>query len=253
MEIFLETGTWISLLMLIFLEIVLGIDNIIFISIVSNKLPEEKQALARTIGISIALIVRICLLIGISWIIKLKEPLFTFDPGIFDIVVAPSGRDIVLFIGGLFLLAKSTSEIHGKMSEDEEEITSGKAATLKMVIIQIVLLDIIFSFDSILTAVGLTEEVIIMITAVVIAMIIMMIFAGGVSRFINKYPTLQILALSFLILIGFMLIIESLHYHVPKGYIYFAVIFSLAVEFINIKIRKRKRLKRRKKQNPTNA
>ena len=239
MDIFLHPDAWISLLTLTFLEIVLGIDNIIFISIVSNKLSADKQKPARITGLSLALIVRIFLLMGISWIIHMKEPLFSFEIGFLDMQIEPSMRDMVLFLGGLFLLAKSTSEIHHKMTGIEEGHSESKPISFKMVIIQIILLDIIFSFDSILTAVGLTEHVEIMIAAVIIAMIIMMIFSGKVSNFINKYPTLQILALSFLILIGFMLIVESLHYHVPKGYIYFAVFFSLVVEFVNIKIRKK--------------
>lgn len=231
----MQTETWIAFITLTFLEIVLGIDNIIFISIVSNKLPEEKQPFARVVGLAIALIFRIALLIGISWIIGFTKPIAT----IFDFEL--SGRDIILSLGGLFLIAKSVSEIHEKMVGHEEEHTEKKVvASMFSVISQIILLDVIFSFDSILTAVGLTDKLPIMISAVIVAIIIMMVFSGKVSRFINKYPTLQILALSFLILIGFMLMVESLHYHVPKGYIYFAVFFSLLVEAVNIQIRKKK-------------
>ena len=223
----------IALLTLTFLEIVLGVDNIIFISIVSNKLPEHQQAKARNVGLILAMVFRVGLLLGITWIIGFTEPLFTvFEHGV-------SGRDLILAAGGLFLLAKSTSEIHHKIEgEDHTDDTSGKKAAFGAIILQIVLLDMVFSFDSILTAVGLTDQVIIMIIAVIISIAIMMIFAGAISRFINKHPTLQILALSFLILIGFMLIVEALHYEVPKGYIYFAVGFSLLVEVLNMRFRK---------------
>ena len=240
MEIFLHSEAWIALLTLTFLEIVLGIDNIIFISIVTNRLPEEQQPKGRIIGLSLALIFRVLLLLGISYIIGFTEP-------IVDIMdFSLSGRDLILIIGGLFLLTKSTSEIHHKVEGDsEEEKVVSKTASFSKTLVQIVLLDIVFSFDSILTAVGLTEHVIIMIIAVVISLIIMMIFSGKISAFINKNPTLQVLALSFLILIGFMLIIEGLHFHVPKGYIYFAVAFSLGVEVVNMKIRKKRVLKKK--------
>ena len=223
----------IALLTLTFLEIVLGVDNIIFISIVSNKLPANQQAKARNIGLVLAMAFRVGLLLGITWIIGFTEPLFT----VFGLDI--SGRDLILAAGGLFLLAKSTSEIHHKIEgEDHSEASSAKKASLGPTILQIIILDMVFSFDSILTAVGLTNEVVIMIIAVVISIGVMMIFAGAISRFINKHPTLQILALSFLILIGFMLIIEALHYEVPKGYIYFAVGFSLLVEVLNMRFRK---------------
>ncbi len=231
MEVFLHSEAWIALLTLTFLEIVLGVDNIIFISIVSNKLPKEQQPKARFIGLSLALIVRILLLLGISYIISFTKPLITI------MSYELSGHDIILAIGGTFLLAKSTSEIHHKMSGEEAHENSSKVQSFAGVISQIIALDFIFSFDSILTAIGLSDHVIIMIIAVVIAMIIMMLFSGKISEFINDHPTLQVLALSFLILIGFMLIVEALHYHVPKGYIYFAVAFSLSVEFINMKIK----------------
>ncbi|MEX2512828.1 MAG: TerC family protein [Cyclobacteriaceae bacterium] len=233
MEIFLQTETWIALLTLTFLEIVLGVDNIIFISIVSNKLPENQQAKARRLGLSLALVFRILLLLGISYIIKFTQPLISVAG--FDL----SGRDLILFFGGLFLLFKSTLEIHHKMEGTPEEVKANSAKSFSSVIFQIIFLDIIFSFDSILTAVGLVKEVIIMIIAVIISIIIMMIFAGSISRFINKHPTLQILALSFLMLIGFMLLVEGLHFEVPKGYIYFAVFFSLAVEIVNMRMRKK--------------
>ena len=233
MEIFLSGEAWIALGTLTFLEIVLGVDNIIFISIVSNKLPEALQGKARTLGLSLALIFRILLLLGITWIIGFSKPLFTvfgFDA---------SGRDLILTVGGLFLLAKSTTEIHHKMEGQTKGGSSKGAVSFSGIILQIIAMDLIFSLDSILTAVGLTEHVIIMIIAVVIALIIMMTFAGRISGFITNHPTLEILALSFLILIGFMLILEGWHLHVPKGYIYFAVFFSLMVEMINMRMRKR--------------
>ena len=233
MDVLFSGEGLIALLTLTFLEIVLGVDNIIFISIVSNKLPQHQQAKARNIGLALAMIFRIALLLGITWIIGFTEPLFT----VFNHDV--SGRDLILAAGGLFLLAKSTSEIHHKIEgEDHTDDDSGKKATLASTLVQIVLLDMVFSFDSILTAIGLTEEVIIMIIAVIISIGVMMVFAGAISRFINDHPTLQILALSFLILIGFMLIVEALHYEVPKGYIYFAVGFSLLVEVLNMRFRK---------------
>jgi len=241
MEILLEAESWIALLTLTFLEIVLGIDNIIFISIVSNKLPHEQQAKARNIGLSLALVFRIGLLLGITWIISFTQPLFTI------MEVEFSGRDLILLAGGLFLIFKSTMEVHHKMEGQAEVQSTKQTSSLFSVIAQIILLDIIFSFDSILTAVGLTEEVLLMIIAVVISIIVMMLFAKKISDFIADHPTLEILALSFLILIGFMLSIEAFDYHVPKGYIYFAVFFSLLVEVLNMRIRKnRKPVKLRK-------
>lgn len=234
MEIFLLADTWIALLTLTFLEIVLGIDNIIFISIVAGKLPEQHQRKARMIGLTLALVVRVALLFGISWLIGLTDPIITIKE------FALSWRDIILLVGGLFLIAKSTSEIHHKVEGDEQTSDSKRKVTsFSSAILQIVLLDIIFSFDSILTAVGLTDKIILMVIAVILSIIVMMIFAGKISNFVNKHPTLQVLALSFLILIGFMLGIEALHFHVPKGYIYFAVFFSLLVEVINIRMRKK--------------
>lgn len=233
-ETFLHPEAWIALVTLTFLEIVLGIDNIIFISIVSNKLPESQQPRARYIGLSLALIVRIAMLSMISWIIGFTKPLFEILGH--DI----SGRDIILAAGGLFLIAKSVSEIHEKVvSEAAGETSKPKPVGFRNVIIQIVLLDIIFSFDSILTAVGMSRDLPVMIAAVVIAIVIMMAFATPISNFVNRFPTLQMLALSFLILIGFMLLLESFHYEVPKGYIYFAVFFSVLVEVLNIRVRKK--------------
>jgi predicted tellurium resistance membrane protein TerC len=232
MEIFLQPESWLALLTLTLLEIVLGVDNIIFITIVTNKLPEQQQDKARLTGLALALIFRIALLFGISYIIHLTTPLFTV--GGFEF----SWRDLILSIGGLFLIAKSTSEINHKMEDSGRQNKAGSAQSFANAILQIILLDIIFSFDSILTAVGLTEVLLLMITAVVISMIVMMAFANKVARIISKNPSLEILALSFLILIGFMLMVDAFHYHVPKGYIYFAVFFSLFVQLLNIKVRK---------------
>lgn len=236
--LFLETDTWIALLTLTFLEIVLGIDNIIFISLLTNKLPAATRPKARTAGIGLALLFRIIMLLGITWIIGLTRPLFTV------LEFAFTGRDIILLIGGLFLIAKSTNEIHHKvtlgMPSPEEDVPAKVQKSLAAIIIQIGLLDIVFSFDSILTAVGMTDKIMVMVIAVIISLIIMLIFASRISNFIEKHPTLQVLALSFLILIGFVLIAEGLHQHISKGYIYFAVAFSLAVEVVNMRLRKRK-------------
>lgn len=240
MEIFFTVEAWIALATLTFLEIVLGIDNIIFISIVTNKLPENKQGNTRTIGLAGALLFRIALLIGITWIIGFTKPLFS----VFSHEI--SGRDLVLGLGGIFLLAKSTSEIHHKIESENEENKPTKTHSVLGVIFQIIVLDMIFSFDSILTAVGMTEHLIIMIAAVIIAIGVMMIAAGSISKFINNHPTLQMLALSFLILIGFMLMLEAIGMHIPKGYIYFAVFFSLFVEILNMQLRKKKKKKQKK-------
>ena len=232
MEIFFEVDTWIALLTLTFMEIVLGIDNIIFISIVAGKLPEDQQKKARLGGLSLALIMRILLLLSITWLIGLTEPVFSIFG--FDF----SWRDIILAVGGIFLIVKSILEIHQKVETEEVENEVKPVRSFGYAIAQIVVLDLIFSFDSILTAVGLTEELILMVIAVIVSIIVMMIFARAVGDFVNKYPTVQILALSFLILIGFMLFVEALQYHVPKGYIYFAVFFSLIIEMINIRYRR---------------
>mgnify|MGYP000229926823 CR=1 FL=1 len=239
MEILLSIDGIIALLTLTFLEIILGVDNIIFISIVSNKLPDHQQGKARTIGLTLALVLRILMLLGISWIIGLEKSIIGPYEITESLILDFSGKDIILFIGGLFLLAKSTTEIHHKIDhlEKKEETKSNKKAVLSTIITQIVFLDVIFSIDSILTAVGLTEHVSLMIIAVIISMGVMLAFSGKISAFINKHPSLQLLALTFLILIGFTLIMESFGQHVPKGYIYFAVFFSLTVEVLNIKMR----------------
>lgn len=236
MEIFLHPETWLALVTLTFFEVVLGIDNIIFISIVSNKLPVALRARTRNMGLILAMMARIGLLLAITWVISFERPLFS----VFD--TAFSGRDLILGSGGLFLIAKSTREISQEMEgEDEDEPDAARNVSVSGIILQIIMLDIIFSFDSILTAIGLTKHIEIMIVAVVLSIVIMIAFAGKISDFIHRHPTMEVLALGFLILIGFMLFLQGLHYDIPKGYIYFAVAFSLLVEMINIRIRKRKR------------
>ncbi len=241
MEIFANPDAWISLLTLTFMEVVLGIDNIVFISIIVARLPEDQQGKGRTIGLMLALIFRVILLLFISFIVQAKEPLFTVNLPFTVSELAVSWRDIILFVGGLFLLAKSTTEIHNKLEGEEEAgHTTGKArTTLGKILIQIILIDIVFSFDSILTAVGLVDEVLIMIIAVVISMGIMLAFAKVISDFVNNRPTVKMLALSFLLLIGVMLVAEAFHVEIPKGYIYFAMFFSLMVEMLNSKLRKK--------------
>jgi predicted tellurium resistance membrane protein TerC len=234
-SVFATGEAWIALATLTLLEIVLGVDNIIFISILSNKLPDNEAEKARKSGLVLALGFRIALLLGITYIIKFDNVLFTvFDHGI-------SGKDLILMVGGLFLLAKSTTEIHHKMEVpgEEEDEKPKKKLSMSSVILQVIAMDIIFSFDSILTAVGLAESVLIMIIAVVISLGVMIAFAGKIAGFIKKHPSLEILALSFLILIGFMLVVEGLDVHVPKGYIYFALFFSLMIELLNMRLRKK--------------
>ncbi len=228
----------ISLLTLSILEIVLGIDNIIFISIIADRLPRNKQKKARTVGLMLALLMRILLLCSISWIVGLKEALFYFE----DFGV--TGRDLILFSGGVFLLYKTTIELHNKIQGyDDSEIKIQKVS-FKAIVMQIVLIDIIFSFDSILTAVGLVTNLLIMILAVIIAIIIMIAFSGKVSDFINNNPTIKVLALSFLLMIGLVLILESFHQHVDKKFIYISIAFSLFVETLNIRMRKKNSRKR---------
>ncbi len=251
MELFLKADTWLALLTLCFLEIVLGIDNIIFISITSNKLPEELRKRARNTGLLLAMVVRIFLLLGITWIIQFTEPLFTVPANfLLDHDKSFSGKDLILGFGGLFLIAKSTMEINHEMEgeddDDEDGIPKKKPqVTLFGTIVQIILLDIIFSFDSILTAVGIVDpdKVLIMIIAVIISIVVMMFFSGHISRFIQEHPSMEVLALGFLILIGFMLFLEALEFKVPKGYIYFAVAFSLLIELTNIRVKKKRKNK----------
>lgn len=233
MEFLADPQVWISLLTLTALEIVLGIDNIIFISILAGKLPHAQQAKARKLGLSLALVTRLLLLAGIAWVAKLTTPLFS----VFSFAI--SGRDLILLIGGLFLIAKSTFEIHEKLEGEEAHGSSKTVASFSKVVTQILLLDIVFSLDSVITAVGMVSELWIMVTAVIIAMGVMLVFAGTISDFVHRHPTLKMLALSFLILIGVSLMAEGLHQHIPKGYIYFAMAFSCAVEFVNLKMRAR--------------
>lgn len=233
MEALFTAEGLVSLATLTFLEIVLGIDNIVFISITADRLPESDQKKARTLGILLALLARVALLLGVSWIIGLRNPLISF--GNFDL----SFRDLILILGGLFLIYKSTSEIHAKLEGGDEEKHKAVAMTLKGAIIQIILLDLIFSLDSILTAVGLVENVLIIVIAIVISLGVMLAFATRISDFINHHPAMKLLAVSFLMMIGLVLVVEGLHVHVPKGYIYFAMAFSLGVEILNMKISRR--------------
>jgi len=227
-----DPQAWLALLTLTALEIVLGIDNIIFISILTGKLPEHQRPKAQKIGLGLAMITRIMLLFSLAWIMKLTSPFFhIMGHGI-------SGRDIILIIGGLFLLTKSTMEIHDKLEGEEHHADGGKgAASFNGILIQIMFLDIIFSLDSVITAVGMARQLGVMVTAVVISVGIMMFFAGAVSRFVDKHPTVKVLALSFLLMIGVALIADGLSFHIPKGYIYFSMAFSIFVEMINIKVR----------------
>ncbi len=238
MELLTDPQVWIGLLTLTLLEIVLGIDNIIFISILVNKLPEGQRARARNIGLALAMFMRIGLLFSISLIMRLTEPL---TPAIFG--VALSGKDLILLIGGLFLIAKSTWEIHGKLEGEEHEAGGGGSAGAAFagVIVQILLLDLVFSLDSVITAVGMLppEQIWVMVTAVVIAVGVMLVSAGAIARFVERHPTIKMLALSFLLMIGTMLVAEGIHFHIPKGYIYFAMAFSVFVELLNIKLRKK--------------
>lgn len=258
MEIFLHSEAWVALLTLTFLEVVLGIDNIVFISITAGKLPEHQQNKATRIGLMFAMIFRIIMLLGVSYLISMKDPIYSVELPWFHTAI--TGQSIILFLGGLFLLYKSTSEIRDKVEHvDEDAIEAAKkrskvSSSIAKVIFQIIMIDIVFSFDSVLTAVGMTNGVpgalTIMITAVVISMVIMMVFATRIGQFINAHPTLQMLALSFLILIGFMLITEASHLSgtvifeqhigaIPKGYLYFAIAFSLGVEALNMRVRKK--------------
>ena len=227
-----DPQAWVALATLTALEIVLGIDNVVFISILAGKLPKQDQGKARKLGLMMAMLMRIALLFSLSWIIRLTAPLFT--------VVGQeiSGRDLVLIFGGLFLLAKSTHEIHGRLEGDEGEASVRVRPSLRSVLIQIVLLDIVFSLDSVITAVGMADDLGVMVTAVVIAVGFMMLFAGPISGFVEEHPTIKMLALSFLLLIGVTLIAEGFDQHIPKGYIYFAMAFSLGVEMLNLKMRK---------------
>jgi predicted tellurium resistance membrane protein TerC len=227
-----DPQAWIAFATLLALEIVLGIDNIVFISILAGKLPTEQQARARTIGLALALITRLALLFSLSWIIRLTAPLFAIWGHEF------SGRDLILLGGGLFLLAKATYEIHQKLEGATGHASARVHASFTSVIIQILLLDVVFSLDSVITAVGMVSDIWIMVSAVVVAVIVMLVFAGPVSNFVDRHPTFKMLALSFLLLIGVTLVAEGWEQHIPKGYIYFAMAFSTFVEMLNLKLRK---------------
>jgi len=244
MEFLSSPEAWISLLTLTVLEIVLGIDNIIFISILSGKLPADQQKKGRQLGLALAMITRILLLLSLTWVMTLTSELFNLGNliGVSNAEwlakLSISGRDLILIVGGLFLIYKSTHEIHDKLESEEEKEIKGKVHSFAGVIIQILLLDIVFSLDSVITAVGMAEHVEIMIAAVVIAVIIMMFSASAISNFVNDHPTVKMLALSFLLLIGVSLLAEGLDQHIPKGYIYFAMAFSVLVEMLNLKMKK---------------
>jgi predicted tellurium resistance membrane protein TerC len=231
MDFLADPQVWISLLTLTLLEIVLGIDNVIFISILAGKLPREQQAKARQVGLALALVTRLLLLASIAWIAKLTTPLFTI------VNFTLSGRDLIMLAGGLFLIGKSTFEIHEKLEGAEAHGGPGVAASFSRIVAQIIVLDVVFSLDSVITAVGMASHLWIMVTAVVLAMGVMLAFAGRISDFVHRHPTLKMLALSFLILIGVSLLAEGLHQHIPKGYIYFAMAFSCGVEMMNLKLR----------------
>jgi predicted tellurium resistance membrane protein TerC len=231
MEWILNPETWISLVTLTVLEIVLGIDNIIFIAILAGKLPKEQQEKARRLGLGLALGTRILLLCSLAWAARLTNPLFTvFSHGV-------TGRDLVLFLGGLFLLFKATREIHEKLEGEDGAVTARLAPTFRGVIVQILLIDMVFSLDSVITAVGMARQLGVMITAVILAVLFMMYFSGHISEFMDRHPSMKILALSFLIMIGAMLVMEGCGKQVPKGYAYFAMAFSAGVEAINIRLR----------------
>ena len=234
MDLLLNPEVWVAFLTLLALEIVLGIDNIVFISILVDKLPEERQALARRLGLGLALVMRIILLLSLSWVIGLTAPLFTV------LAQEISGRDVILILGGLFLLGKATYEIHENLEGEEGHSSARVKATFASVLIQIILIDMVFSLDSVITAVGMVDQVSVMIAAVTVAIVVMLFSAEAVAGVVNRHPTLKMLALSFLLLIGLTLLLEGFDQHVPKGYIYFAMGFSVFVELLNIRVRRRR-------------
>jgi predicted tellurium resistance membrane protein TerC len=234
MEWLTDPQIWIAFVTLVALELVLGIDNIVFISILAGKLPGDQPKTARLVGLSLAMVMRIALLFSLSWIIGLTAPLVA----IFGAEL--SGRDLILIAGGLFLLAKSTHEIHQKLEGDEGEASARVHASFASVIVQILLLDIVFSLDSVLTAIGMVSQIEIMVAAVVASVIFMMLFSGVISDFVQRHPTVKMLALSFLLLIGVTLIVDGFHQHIPRGYIYFAMGFSVLVEMLNLRLRRRR-------------
>ncbi|GAB3497807.1 TerC family protein [Curvibacter fontanus] len=233
MELLTDPQAWIAFATLTTLELVLGIDNIIFISILVDKLPPDKQVLARRLGLFMAMFMRIGLLLVLSWIIGLVAPLFTV------LNQEISGRDLILIAGGLFLIWKSTGEIHQSLEGEEGHASGAVRATFAAVILQIMIVDLVFSLDSIITAVGMVDELAVMIAAVIASVALMMVFAGAIGRFVSEHPSIKMLALSFLVVVGVVLIAEGFDHHVPKGYVYFAMAFSLGVEMLNIRMRKR--------------
>ncbi len=235
MELLTDPQAWIAFLTLTALELVLGVDNIVFISILAGKLPPEEQGRARTVGLLGAMLTRIGLLFSLAWVVGLTEPLFEI------VGFALSGRDLILLLGGLFLLANSTHELHEKLEGDEREMSVKKKVSFGAVITQIALLDIVFSLDSVITAVGMVDDLRVMVAAVVVAVAFMMFFAAAISDFVESHPTVKVLALSFLLLIGMALVADGMHHHIPKGYIYFAMGFSVFVEMLNLRVRDRAR------------
>ena len=233
MEWITQPETWIAFVTLVVLELVLGVDNVIFISILAGRLPQDQRNRARMTGIAMAVITRILLLLSISWIVSLDEALFTLP--LLDVDI--SGRDLILLAGGLFLFWKSVHEIHDKLEGEEGHASAKVTATFWSVIVQIMLLDVVFSLDSVITAVGMVDHIEIMVFAVIVAAAVMIFAAGPISEFVEHHPTIKMLALSFLLLIGFTLIVEGLHQHIPKGYIYFAMGFSIFVEMLNLRLR----------------
>ena len=237
MEWITEPQAWIALVTLTALEIVLGIDNIVFISVLTGRLPEDQRQRGRLIGLALAMIMRIVLLLFLAWIVKLTAPMFT----VFDNEI--SGRDLILIVGGLFLLAKSTHEIHHNLEGHEDQETVKAHATMASVLFQVMLLDLVFSLDSVITAVGMADHVPVMVIAIVMAVVFMMVFAKPIGEFVDQHPTVKMLALSFLLLVGMALVADGLEFHIPKGYIYFAMGFSVFVEMLNLRLRKTKRQK----------
>jgi predicted tellurium resistance membrane protein TerC len=235
MEILFDPQVWLAFLTLTALEIVLGIDNLVFIAILVGRLPEAQRERARLIGLALAMVMRILLLLSIYWVMGLNAVLFEV------LEFAFSGRDLILISGGLFLMAKSTLEVHDALEGEQDDESSQTYATFKMVLVQIMTIDMVFSLDSVITAVGLAQNIEVMIAAIVVAVGVMMLSANAISRVVDSHPTLKMLALSFLMLIGVALVGEGLHFHIPKGYIYFAMAFSVLVETLNIKVRKRSR------------
>ena len=239
MDLLLNPEIWVAFLTLLALEIVLGIDNIVFISILVDKLPEARQALARRLGLGMALVMRILLLLSLSWVIGLTAPLFAV------LGQEISGRDVILILGGLFLLGKATYEIHENLEGEEGHSSARVKATFASVLIQIIVIDMVFSLDSVITAVGMVDQVSVMIAAVTVAILVMLFSAEAVAGIVTRHPTLKMLALSFLLLIGLALLLEGFDQHVPKGYIYFAMGFSVLVEFLNIRVRRRREARSR--------